>query len=411
MGLSAGEFPVAVDTAIVRDGLATELTAKCNAFVGDSGTGGAKGMVPAPAAGDAAANKYLNADGTWKAVVLADGSITNIKISASAAIDVSKLGTGGTIPANSGVNLTALNASNLSSGTVATARLSSNVPLKDGTNAFTGTQNFDTGASTVWQLTGSILSIANTGLLKFYSGNVAGSGAGSVDTILKRGGAGALGVYLADGITEGTLRANLDAGFIVAGTVAPARLGNLTPDSTKWLRGDSQWTAVTIAATGITSGTIATARLGSGTANSGTFLRGDQTWAAVSVAAEDLGGAGLPALDGSALTNLSGSALAGSVDAGLLINALPVLNGSALTNLTAGNLQGTYPALDGSAIISLTGSQLANSGVSCPILSTSGVNAGADTLDKTSLDMIISDIQTKTNTLIAALQSMGIVTT
>lgn len=35
------------------------------AVVGDSGSGGTKGLVPAPAAGDAAAEKYLNADGTW----------------------------------------------------------------------------------------------------------------------------------------------------------------------------------------------------------------------------------------------------------------------------------------------------------------------------------------------------------
>lgn len=34
-------------------------------------------------------------------------------------------------------------------------------------------------------------------------------------------------------------------------------------------------------ATNLTSGTVATARLGSGTANSTTFLRGDQTWATV----------------------------------------------------------------------------------------------------------------------------------
>jgi hypothetical protein len=34
-------------------------------MVGDSGAGGTKGAVPAPSAGDAAASKFLKADGTW----------------------------------------------------------------------------------------------------------------------------------------------------------------------------------------------------------------------------------------------------------------------------------------------------------------------------------------------------------
>lgn len=36
-------------------------------FVGDSGSGGKAGNVPAPASGDAAAGKFLKADGTWSA--------------------------------------------------------------------------------------------------------------------------------------------------------------------------------------------------------------------------------------------------------------------------------------------------------------------------------------------------------
>jgi hypothetical protein len=36
-------------------------------MVGDSGSGGLAGNVPAPAAGDAAAGKFLKADGTWDA--------------------------------------------------------------------------------------------------------------------------------------------------------------------------------------------------------------------------------------------------------------------------------------------------------------------------------------------------------
>lgn len=50
-----------------QDLTATQATAILNVMVGDSGSGGTKGLVPAPAAGDAAAAKFLKADGTWAA--------------------------------------------------------------------------------------------------------------------------------------------------------------------------------------------------------------------------------------------------------------------------------------------------------------------------------------------------------
>jgi hypothetical protein len=43
----------------------TQTTATLINFVGDSGSGGTKGLVPAPASGDAAGGKFLKADGTW----------------------------------------------------------------------------------------------------------------------------------------------------------------------------------------------------------------------------------------------------------------------------------------------------------------------------------------------------------
>lgn len=46
-------------------GTATQATAALNAMVGDSGSGGTKGLVPAPSSGDGAAAKFLKADGTW----------------------------------------------------------------------------------------------------------------------------------------------------------------------------------------------------------------------------------------------------------------------------------------------------------------------------------------------------------
>lgn len=55
-------------TANQADLTATQLTAELNVMVGDSGSGGTKGLVGAPSAGDAAANKFWKADGTWAAV-------------------------------------------------------------------------------------------------------------------------------------------------------------------------------------------------------------------------------------------------------------------------------------------------------------------------------------------------------
>jgi hypothetical protein len=48
-------------------------------MVGDSGSGGWSGNVPAPAAGDAAAGKFLKADGTWAvpSVAFSSGSDAN----------------------------------------------------------------------------------------------------------------------------------------------------------------------------------------------------------------------------------------------------------------------------------------------------------------------------------------------
>jgi hypothetical protein len=49
----------------VEDLTATQATALLNNVVGDSGSGGTKGLVPAPSSGDAAAGKFLKASGAW----------------------------------------------------------------------------------------------------------------------------------------------------------------------------------------------------------------------------------------------------------------------------------------------------------------------------------------------------------
>lgn len=50
----------------------SEATSILDAFTGDSGSGGVKGSVPAPSAGDAGLNKFLHANGGWSVISLSD---------------------------------------------------------------------------------------------------------------------------------------------------------------------------------------------------------------------------------------------------------------------------------------------------------------------------------------------------
>jgi hypothetical protein len=52
-------------TPATRKATITNFTKAIPAVIGDSGSGGTKGLVPAPGAGDAAAGKFLKADGTF----------------------------------------------------------------------------------------------------------------------------------------------------------------------------------------------------------------------------------------------------------------------------------------------------------------------------------------------------------
>jgi microcystin-dependent protein len=60
---------VTAGTGAVEDLTGTQATTLLSAVVGDSGSGGTKGLVPAPAAGDTAAARFLSAAGTFAAAV------------------------------------------------------------------------------------------------------------------------------------------------------------------------------------------------------------------------------------------------------------------------------------------------------------------------------------------------------
>ena len=66
---------VTAATGVVEDLTGAQATTILSAVVGDSGSGGTKGLVPAPAAGDTAAARFLSAAGTFAAAVPV-GSVT-----------------------------------------------------------------------------------------------------------------------------------------------------------------------------------------------------------------------------------------------------------------------------------------------------------------------------------------------
>jgi hypothetical protein len=159
---------------------------------------------------------------------------------------------GGSISGN-GASLSAINASNISSGTIANARTTaatangaSTIVLRDSSGAFAA------GAITATSISGNGVALTAINASNIASGTIANARttaatANGASTIVLRG----------------------SSGEFSAGTITGTFSGNGSAVSA-------------INASNISSGTVATARLASGTANASTYLRGDQTWSTIS---------------------------------------------------------------------------------------------------------------------------------
>jgi hypothetical protein len=95
--------------------LSADRTLAIDAFTGDSGSGGAKGAVPAPTAGDAAAGKFIKADGTW-AVPPGTGGLP------ASPSDATKFLDGAATPAWSAVHDSDLSTSDITTNDVSTSK-------------------------------------------------------------------------------------------------------------------------------------------------------------------------------------------------------------------------------------------------------------------------------------------------
>jgi hypothetical protein len=205
-------------------------------------------------------------------------------------------------------SLTDINASNITSGTISNARTTgstsnsaSTIVLRDASG------NFGSNVISASSFSGDGTAITAINASNLSSGTVANArttaaSANGAATIVLRDSSGS---FSAGDITANSISGNgvsltgINASNIATGTIANARTTAATANgaSTIVLRGSSgEFSAGTITGTfsgdgsavnsinasNISSGTVGTARLASGTANSSTYLRGDQTWSTIS---------------------------------------------------------------------------------------------------------------------------------
>lgn len=213
------------NSAIVASPAGAVTFPNTGGFAGDSGSGGASGLVPAPAAGSAASGMFLKADGTWSVPPGASSPMTGATSSSS--------GTAGLVPAPAAgqqgsflrgdgtwQQVTAAQVSGLSP--------SATVDATDASNIASGTL----AAARVGDLSGTYLTVASAG---------ANSGIATLDSGGKLTASQIPASLVGAAVYQGTWNASTNTPMLASGVGTKGNYYKVSVAGTTAIDGNAQW--------------------------------------------------------------------------------------------------------------------------------------------------------------------------